>query len=228
MKTRKNMKSHATILILALVSAGSVSAAVGAQPVVSLSQKGLLVCTNLQPGSVDTVEMSTSFKGLWGGLSQLTATSKGMIQATVPLTNTPLALFRVVELPPPTFTGDGMALVPAGSFIMGDSVGDGIPDATSINVYVSAFDMDTNLVSYAQWQATFSYATNIGYSFDNVGSARNNVTNQPVQTINWYDAVKWCNARSQKAGLTPVYYTDAGLTKIYTNGDTDAVFPNWS
>jgi len=27
----------------------------------------------------------------------------------------------------------------------------------------------------------------------------------PVQTINWYDAVKWCNARSEKEGLTPCY-----------------------
>jgi len=40
--------------------------------------------------------------------------------------------------------------------------------------------------------------------------------------------VKWSNARSQQAGLTPVYYTDAGLTRVYTNGDTDAVYPNWA
>jgi sulfatase modifying factor 1 len=52
--------------------------------------------------------------------------------------------------------------------------------------------------------------------------------NQPVQTVNWHDCVKWSNARSQQAGLTPVYYTDAGLTQIYTNGDTDAVYVNWS
>ena len=46
--------------------------------------------------------------------------------------------------------------------------------------------------------------------------------------MDWYDCVKWCNARSQQAGLTPVYYTDAGMTQVYTNGDTDAVYPNWS
>ena len=38
-------------------------------------------------------------------------------------------------------------------------------------------------------------------------------------TVDWYDCVKWCNARSQQAGLTPVYYTDAGMTQIYTNGE---------
>ena len=30
----------------------------------------------------------------------------------------------------------------------------------------------------------------------------------PVGTVSWYDCVKWCNARSEKEGLTPVYYTD--------------------
>jgi formylglycine-generating enzyme required for sulfatase activity len=50
-----------------------------------------------------------------------------------------------------------------------------------------------------------------------------------VQTVDWYDSVKWSNARSQQAGLTPVYYTDAGLTLIYTNGDyPTTVFANWT
>ena len=48
--------------------------------------------------------------------------------------------------------------------------------------------------------------------------------NHPVQTVDWYDCVKWCNARSQQAGLTPVYYTDAGLTQVYTNGETTNVY----
>jgi formylglycine-generating enzyme required for sulfatase activity len=49
-----------------------------------------------------------------------------------------------------------------------------------------------------------------------------------VQTVDWYDSVKWSNARSQQAGLTPVYYTDAGLTQVYTNGEVDAVYVNWT
>ncbi len=40
--------------------------------------------------------------------------------------------------------------------------------------------------------------------------------------------VKWCNARSQQSGLTPVYYTDAGLTQVYTNGEPATVYPNWA
>ena len=50
----------------------------------------------------------------------------------------------------------GMALVPAGSFLMGDSV-DGDSNAPTSTVYVSAFYMDTNLVSYALWQQIYQW-----------------------------------------------------------------------
>ncbi len=37
----------------------------------------------------------------------------------------------------------------------------------------------------------------------NVGSGSKD--NYPVQSVSWYDAVKWCNAKSEKEGNTPVY-----------------------
>jgi formylglycine-generating enzyme required for sulfatase activity len=41
--------------------------------------------------------------------------------------------------------------------------------------------------------------------------------------------VKWSNARSKQAGLTPVYYTDVGLNQIFTNGDNGTtVYANWT
>jgi formylglycine-generating enzyme required for sulfatase activity len=111
----------------------------------------------------------------------------------------------------------GMALIPAGTFSMGDSL-DGEGDAMpTTNITVSAFYMDINLVSYAQWQSVFFWATNHGYGFVDAGAGK--AANHPVQTVDWYDSVKWSNARSQQAGLTPVYYTDAGLTQVYTNGE---------
>ncbi len=119
----------------------------------------------------------------------------------------------------------GMALIPAGSFTMGDTL-DGEADASPTGIYVSTFYMDVNLVTLAQWQSVYFWATNTGYGFDNAGSGR--APNHPVQTVNWYDSVKWCNARTRQAGRTPVYYTDAALTQVYTNGDTDAVYANWS
>ena len=49
--------------------------------------------------------------------------------------------------------------------------------------------------------------------------------------MNWYDAVKWCNARSQQAGLTPVYLVYIPILHtsiVYVSGDNDAVYANWS
>jgi formylglycine-generating enzyme required for sulfatase activity len=131
--------------------------------------------------------------------------------------------FRCVRGLPNTPTG--MALILAGSFTIGDTL-DGESDAIPTNVYVSAFYMDVNLVSSNQWAGVYSYATNHGYSFDNAGAG--NAGNNPVQTVDWYDVVKWCNARSKQAGLVPVYYTNAAMTAVYTNGDVDAVYANWA
>jgi formylglycine-generating enzyme required for sulfatase activity len=145
----------------------------------------------------------------------------------VTVTNTLAAgFFRLVQnTNPPVTTSDGMALIPAGAFTMGDNL-DGETDALPISVSVSAFYMDTNLVSYSQWYSVYTWATTNGYAFDHAGLGKGG--NYPVETLNWYDCVKWCNARSRQAGLTPVYYTDAGLTKVYTNGDVDAVYANWT
>ena len=123
-------------------------------------------------------------------------------------------------------TPPGMVLIPAGSFTMGNSIGDSdINNAATVTATVSAFYMDVNLVTLSQWQSVYYWATNHGYSFVNTGAGK--AANNPVQTVNWYDCVKWCNARSQQAGKTPVYYTDAALTAVYTNGEV-TVYANWT
>ncbi len=67
------------------------------------------------------------------------------------------------------------------------------------------------------WQSVQTWASANGYSISGGGFK---AAGHPVQTISWYDAVKWCNARSQKEGLTPVYYTDDAQTLIYKTGST--------
>jgi formylglycine-generating enzyme required for sulfatase activity len=98
---------------------------------------------------------------------------------------------------------------------MGDSL-DGETDAPVHTVYVSAFYMDKYDVTYALWQQVYNWATNHGYSFDRVASGK--TADHPVQTIDWYDCVKWCNARSEMEGRTPAYYTDATQTTVYRAG----------
>ncbi len=139
---------------------------------------------------------------------------------TVTVTNTSSAMFfRLYN------TTAGMALIPAGMFTMGDTL-DSEADAVPVSVTVSAFYMDMNLVSYSQWQSVYNWATNHGFAFLNAGKGK--AANYPVETVDWYDTVKWCNALSQQVGLAPVYYTDAGLTQVYTNGETTNIFANWT
>ena len=47
-----------------------------------------------------------------------------------------------------------------------------------------------------------------------------------MQSVNWRDCVKWCNARSQKEGRTPCYYNEAGLTTVYKTG-TGTPYAKW-
>jgi formylglycine-generating enzyme required for sulfatase activity len=110
----------------------------------------------------------------------------------------------------------GMANIPAGSFQMGDSL-DGNRYAQPVHtVYVSAFAMDKYPVTKALWDDVYNWAITHGYSFGYAGSGK--AANHPVQTVAWYDCVKWCNARSEKAGLVPAYYTSAAQTTVYRAG----------
>jgi formylglycine-generating enzyme required for sulfatase activity len=162
----------------------------------------------------------------------VTASNAVTVNAATVTNSAPSGFFRLLQSTNPP----GMVLIPAGSFTIGNYIVNNfyntaandpdITDANPTNVYVSAFYMDVNLVSYGQWTNVYAYATSQGYNFVNAGAGKNSAANQPVETVDWYDCVAWCNARSQQAGLTPVYYTDAGLTQVYTNATGTSVYLN--
>ena len=113
-----------------------------------------------------------------------------------------------------------MALIPAGSFIMGDVADTNIDgDAAPTSVYVSAFYMDQYDVTLALWLEVYNWAVAHGFSFDGPGLGI--AVNHPVVTTTWYDCVKWCNARSEMEGQAPAYYTDGTQTMVYRTGDLD-------
>jgi formylglycine-generating enzyme len=134
-------------------------------------------------------------------------------------TNIQIALLTVY----PTNIQSGMAMIPAGSFTMGDTFSEGYNNQLGYNnelplhtVYVSAFYMDKYDVTKGAWDTVYQWAITHGYSFDYSGSGK--VLNHPVQTADWYDYVKWCNARSEKEGRIPAYYTSAAQTAVYRTG----------
>lgn len=112
----------------------------------------------------------------------------------------------------------GFALIPQGSFTMGDSL-DGDSWAPTRTVTLDAFYMGKYEVTKAEWDEVRTWGLSNGYTDLEAGSGKS--SNHPVLAISWYDKVKWCNARSQKDGLTPVYFTNDAQTTIYKTGSVD-------
>ncbi len=139
----------------------------------------------------------------------------------------PQRYYRVLALAAPTNSGPAdMVLIPAGSFEMGDTFSEGEAYELPLHtVNVSAFYMDKYEVSKALWDRVMAWSATHGYSFDYTGSGK--APNHPVQSIDWYDMVKWCNARSESEGRPPAYYLDAALTQVYRSGQV-APSVNWS
>jgi len=116
---------------------------------------------------------------------------------------------------------EGFALIPAGSFQMGDTL-DGEENAPVHDVTLSAFYMAKNLVTWAQWSDVRSWATAHGYRDFAPGAGK--ASNHPVQTVMWLDCVKYCNARSEKEGLTPCYTVSGSVMRTGTTVPT----VNWT
>jgi len=86
-----------------------------------------------------------------------------------------------------------MILVEGGTFQMGSN--DGFSDEKPVHsVTVSDFYMGKYEVPQALYEIVMG--TNPSYRKSD---------NLPVEKVNWYDAVEFCNALSQKEGLVPVY-----------------------
>ena len=131
-------------------------------------------------------------------------------------------LRTLVVQPGVSSTPTNMALIPGGSFEMGNALSasnDGDTDELPVHtVSVREFYMDKYEVSKALWDEVASWAGTHGYDI-NTGSASGKATNHPVYNVTWHEAVKWSNARSQKEGLTPCYTLDG--TVVMRTGTSD-------
>jgi len=113
----------------------------------------------------------------------------------------------------------GFALIPSGEFMMGDALGDINGDGPQHKVNVSAFYMQKTEVSKAQWDEVRVWALKHGYA--DLPEGKGKAGDHPVREVTWYSVVKWCNARSEKEGLVPSYYTDAAQVEIYRKDEKD-------
>jgi formylglycine-generating enzyme required for sulfatase activity len=106
---------------------------------------------------------------------------------------------------PSPASSDGFVRVEGGTFQMGSSNGD--DDERSLHtVTVSSFYMSKYEVTQKEWfeimGTTIRQQRNMANrSWKLYGEG----DNYPMYYVSWYEAVEYCNKRSQKEGLTPAY-----------------------
>jgi len=186
----------------------------------SFDGTGQLIFTALPTAEKYRVEWATTPSGPWkdftetadAALNEIPKGEGGTITCSVPMDGPNAAFYRVVAVTAPAPAG--MVLIPGGT----QTGTNPDQDLGAYNLTVNPFHMDQYEVTQALWETVCAWATANGYSFDCVGASQ--AADHPVHSVNWYDVVKWCNARSEMEGLPPVYTVKGA---VYKTGQKDDV-----
>ena len=201
--------------------------------VTAFDRAGRLTFAELPTAVVYRVEWSAQAAGGWtndGSWAAAVPRGSGTGEVTVAAVpfGAPGRFYRVVaavtNASAPAVPA-GMVRVPAGEFAMGNALDPAEGATLELPVHtvlVSAFFMDRYEVTKALWDEVLAAATNHGYAFTAPGLGK--AANHPVHSVTWFDCVKWCNARSEQAGLTPCYTMAGAVMRTGTN----APDCNWS
>ena len=102
-------------------------------------------------------------------------------------------------------SADPMVLVSAGSFTMGEAAGR--PDEAPHTVSVSSFYLDKYPVSQELYEKVMG-----------INPSKQKNKKNPVERMQWTDAVRFCNKCSELEGLTPCYDLDTWECNFHANG----------
>lgn len=117
---------------------------------------------------------------------------------------------------------DRFASIPGGTFAMGRTSGDSDADAPPIIVTIGSFSLQETETTRSEWNEVRTWAVANGYTDLAAGGAKG--AGHPVHSVTWFDAVKWCNARSEREGLTPVYSVGGAVMRT----GAGLPVPDWS
>jgi formylglycine-generating enzyme required for sulfatase activity len=130
--------------------------------------------------------------------------------------------------------------IKAGTFDMGDTYYDaklgervvptsgeregkeGAVDETPVHeLQMDQFSLYRSEIPFVEWRRVKQWADQNGYGFTNQGYAKG--PEYPVTKINWFDALKWCNARSEMEGRRPFYYRAAQKNRdtVFRTGEME-------
>lgn len=181
--------------------------------ITALSSDGTIVWSNAAVGGTCHVQRTTILMGASNWVDYAWRTVTGRVLQV-----------QVYPNPP-----SGMVLISAGNNsgtnpLSAEESYDPNSFPSNYSLTVSAFYIDRMEVTKALWNEVRSWGITSGYPDLSAGGGK--AANHPVHTVNWFDCVKWCNARSQKDGRTPAYYTDAAMTQIYKTGQVFEPYVN--
>ncbi len=122
-------------------------------------------------------------------------------------------------------TANGIAdfvSIPEGAFSMGDTFEEGYPrERPAHRVKVSRFSIMRTEVSKTLWNDVREWGLANGYADLPEGGGKG--PDHPVHTLSWHDAVRWCNAWSEKDGRTASYGLKGAIYRS-RNGEPECDF----
>ncbi len=223
-------------LLWLAVCAGTGTQTKGQQPIISsLGQNGLLESTNLEPGTVASVEWGPSVSGpwtnTWESLSAVRVDQNGAIRVSVPM------FYRLRGIPAGTVLSvSNMVYIPPGTFVMGSpaSERERRDDEMQHTVTLTqGFWMGRHEVSQEEYWGVMgsnpSYWRNGQSAFGSGGEVTNDLRH-PVELVSWNDATNYCGGlttRERAAGRIPANYryrlpTEAEWEYACRGGTTNA------
>ena len=118
----------------------------------------------------------------------------------------------------PKVIAEDFVLIPAGSFTMDRSGISSSKNGPPVNIEISEFYIAAHEMTWELWSEVRDWGLSNGYTDIATGGGKG--INHPVHSLDWYDVMKWCNARSEKEELMPVYTVGGSVMR------TGASIPN--
>ena len=203
----KHLKIKLMVMAGAVALGLDTAPAYGQAPVIaSFGSNGELVCTNLLPGTVASVEWAASVTGpwtnTWAALASVTADTNGAMRVSVPM------FYRVRGYAVPT----NLVAIPAGSFVMGSPTNEParvLDEAQHTVTLTKGFFMGRFVVTQGEYLAVMGSNPSYFTTKDWNGNPIPPDLSRPVETVSWQDATNYCaqlTARERSAGRLPAGY----------------------
>jgi formylglycine-generating enzyme required for sulfatase activity len=112
--------------------------------------------------------------------------------------------------------------IEGGGTIMIEVKGGTLPEYSELKgTVVKTFEIGRHPVMHEEWEWVRVWGVSNGYD---LGEGKRNGDFRPITKVSWYDAVKWCNAKSEHEAMEPVYRIE---DSVFRKGDYGSSGSKW-